>query len=107
MGRDFFKTTARQRESAQEGRENRQRIGMPESKEVDEALSMALRKTLKRLKSGGEREMTTSAFLDDICKLAIEHLAAKRGMNREMSWNAIQLRLLKPRRYLASSPKKR
>lgn len=106
MARDFFKTTERQRTSAQLTRNRRIAVGKPQPNVIDEAMSSAVRSALKAVKRNGDRPTRTSDVLNDLFDHALEHLVELRGLDRGQSWVALTARLVKRRRYTAATPKK-
>lgn len=103
MTSQYYRTTERQRTSAQSTRQRRAAAGKPQPVAVDEALSMALRSTLVSLKAQGDRTSKTSDVLNEIFGAAIRHLVDVRGMDQEQSSVALSARLVKRRRYSSSS----
>lgn len=103
MPREFFKTTARQRTSAQKTRQRRAAVGKPQPSAVDEALSAAVRSALKRVKTSGDEQTRTSDVLNAIFDGALDHLVDVRGLDRRQSWSALSARLVKKRRYSKTS----
>lgn len=103
MARDYFKTTQKQRASAQRTRERRVAEGKPQPVAVDEALSAAVRSALKRVKTSGDQMTKTSDVLNAIFDGALDHLVEIRGLDRQQSWSALSARLVKKRRYSKSS----
>ena len=99
MPRDFFKTTERQRSSAQRTRKRRAAVGKPQPVAVDEALSAAVKAELKRIKVSGDKLSNTSDVLNAIFDGALDHLVDVRGLDRQQSWSALSSRLIKRRRY--------
>ena len=99
MARDFYKTTERQRTSAQRTRQRRVAVGKPQPNLVDEAISAALKAELRRVKAGGDRTAKTSEVLNSIFDAALGHLVDVRGLDRQQSWSALSARLIKRRRY--------
>ncbi|CAN7332868.1 hypothetical protein [Neorhizobium tomejilense] len=99
MARDFFKTTERQRTSAQRTRKRRLDVGKPQPMAIDEALSAAVRAALRSVRRDGDRQVLTSAFLDSLFDVALDHLVEVRGHDRQQSWTALTARLVKRRRY--------
>lgn len=102
MARDYFKTTERQRTSAQRTRTRRAEIGRPQPVAIDEAVSAALKAQLRRLKSDGDRLLRTSEVLNSIFDAALDHLVDVRGLDRQQSVTALSARLIKRRRYSKS-----
>lgn len=103
MPRDFFKTTERQRSSAQRTRKRRAAVGKPQPVAVDEALSAAVRSALKKVKTSGDQMTKTSDVLNAIFDGALDHLVDIRGLDRKQSWSALSARLVKKRRYSKAS----
>ncbi len=103
MAKQFFKTTERQRTSAQATRKRRAEAGKPQPVAIDEALSAALRSALRQLKAQGDRTSKTSDVLNAIFDSAIRHLVDVRGLDRQQSSNALSARLVKRRRYISAS----
>ena len=99
MPRDFFKTTERQRSSAQRTRKRRAAVGKPQPVAVDEALSAAVKAELRRIKVSGDKLSNTSDVLNAIFDGALDHLVDIRGLDRQQSWSALSSRLIKRRRY--------
>lgn len=99
MPRDFFKTTERQRSSAQRTRKRRAAVGKPQPVAVDEALSAAVKAELRRIKVSGDKLSNTSDVLNAIFDGALDHLVDVRGLDRQQSWSALSSRLIKRRRY--------
>lgn len=103
MARDFYKTTERQRTSAQRTRQRRAAVGKPQPVAVDEALSAAVKAELRRVKADGDRMMKTSDVLNSIFDSALDHLVDVRALDRQQSWSALSTRLIKRRRYSKAS----
>ena len=103
MARQYFRTTERQRTSAQSTRQRRAAVGKPQPVAVDEALSMALCSALLSLKAQGDRTSKTSDVLNAIFDSAIKHLVDIRGMDQKQSSIALSARLIKRRRYSSVS----
>jgi uncharacterized membrane-anchored protein YjiN (DUF445 family) len=108
MPRDFFKTTARQRESSDTTRKVREKARKPEPREVDEALSAAVKKSLrtnlrdvalKQAKNLVPEKVFRNDVHNDILAMVIDHLVEVRGMDPVKSKEALQERLKKKRRY--------
>lgn len=99
MARDFYRTTERQRTSAQRTRKRRLDVGKPQPVAIDEALSAAVRAALKSMKRDGDRQVLTSTFLNSLFDSALDHLVEVRGLDRQQSWTALTARLVKRRRY--------
>ncbi|PDT81861.1 hypothetical protein [Sinorhizobium sp. BJ1] len=99
MASDSFKTTERQRTSAQRTRQRRSAAGKPQPVAVDEAISAALKSELRRVKADGDRTTKTSAVLNSIFDSALDHLVDVRGLDRQQCWSALSARLIKRRRY--------
>jgi len=103
MASQFYRTTERQRTSAQATRKRRAAAGKPQPVVVDEALSSALRSALKQLKAHGDRTSKTSDVLNAIFEGAIQHLVDVRGLDRQQCSSALSARLIKRRRYSPAS----
>ncbi|WP_296069398.1 hypothetical protein [uncultured Agrobacterium sp.] len=103
MAREYFKTTERQRTSAQKTRAKRASVGKPQPVAVDEALSAAVRSALRRVKTSGDQMTRTSDVLNAIFDGALDHLVDVRGLDRQQSWFALSARLVKKRRYSSAS----
>lgn len=103
MARDYFKTTQKQRTSAQRTRERRVAVGKPQPVAVDEALSAAMRAELRKIKVSGDKLVKTSEVLNSIWDAALDHLVDVRGLDRKQSWSAVTARLTKKRRYSSAS----
>ncbi|MFB2563936.1 hypothetical protein [Rhizobium sp. IMFF44] len=103
MASEFYRTTERQRKSAQATRERRAAAGRPQPVAVDEALSAALRSALRQLKAQGDRTSNTSDVLNAIFDSAIQHLVDVRGLDKKQSSIALSARLVKRRRYTSAS----
>ncbi len=102
MARKFYRTTERQRTSAQATRKKRADAGRPQPVAVDEALSAALRSALRQLKAQGDRTSKTSDVLNSIFDSAIQHLVNVRGLDGQQCSSALSARLIKRRRYISS-----
>ncbi|WP_331373421.1 hypothetical protein [Sinorhizobium chiapasense] len=103
MPREFYKTTQRQRTSAQQTRQRRAAVGKPQPVAVDEALSAAMKAELRRIKVSGDKETKTSDVLNSIWEAALDHLVDVRRLDRKQSWSALSARLVKRRRYSKTS----
>lgn len=103
MASQYYRSTERQRTSAQATRKRRAAAGKPQPVVVDEALSAALRSALRRLKAQGDQPSTTSGVLNSIFDSAVTHLTDVRGMDKGQSSVALSARLLKRRRYSSTS----
>ncbi|TAZ86768.1 hypothetical protein ELH69_37765 [Rhizobium ruizarguesonis] len=103
MTKQFFKTTERQRTSARDTRGRRAAAGKPQPNLVDEALSAALKSSLKRIRADGDKATRPSEVLDQIFDAAASHLVDVRGMDRKQSSVALSARLIKRRRYISAS----
>ncbi len=103
MAREYFKTTQRQRTSAQQTRQRRVAVGKPQPVAVDEALSAAMKAELRRIKVSGDKLVKTSDALNSIWNAALDHLVDVRGLDRKQSWSAVTARLTKKRRYSSAS----
>lgn len=106
MARDFYRTTERQRTSAQRTRKRREAVGKPQPNVIDEALSAAVRSALKSVKRDGDRAVKSSSLLNHLFDVALDHLVEVRGLDRDQSWTALTARLVKRRRYVTATPKK-
>jgi hypothetical protein len=102
MASQFYKTTERQRTSAQTTRKRRVAAGKPQPVVVDEALSAALKALLRMIKSQGDRPTKTSDILNSILESAVQHLVEVRGLDRQQCFWALSSRLIKRRRYISS-----
>ncbi|MCR6502520.1 hypothetical protein MUO32_26180 [Shinella sp. CPCC 101442] len=101
MPREFYKTTERQRTSAQRTRSGRKAVGKPQPSAIDEALSAAVKAALRSLKKDGDGQVLKSSLLNRIFDHAIDHLVEVRALDREQSRIALTARLIKRRRYVA------
>lgn len=106
MAKDFFKTSERQRTSAQRTRKRRVDVGKPQPSVIDEALSAAVRSSLKAVKRDGDQTVPVSAVLNGLFDVALDHLEEVRGLDRQQSRFALTARLLKRRRYVSAPAKK-
>ncbi len=98
-----YKTTRRKRESAQSYRQTRSAARKPQAREVDEALSAALKKLVLQIKKGDYRKpMTAIQVYDVITTLAMDHLAEKRDSAVDQAKAAVLERLSKARKYPSS-----
>jgi hypothetical protein len=107
MESQFFKTTEQQRNASETTRVNRDLLRKPEPKEVDEALSLAVRKAVLSLKEKGNPETTLASVLDRLFVIAERHLVSVRHMDPVQARLAIDERVEKPRRYRSVSRLKR
>lgn len=99
MASQFYRTTERQRTSAQATRKRRAAAGKPQPVIVDEALSSAIRSALKQIKTQGDHTVKSSDVLNSIFASAIDHLVDVRGLDRQQCSSALSARLIKRRRY--------
>lgn len=99
MAREYFKTTQRQRTSAQQTRQRRVAVGRPQPNLVDEAISAAVKSRLVAWKTEGDVPVAPSKVLDGIMADALRHLVDTRGQDRQQSQIAVQARLTKRRKY--------
>lgn len=106
MAKDFFRTTERQRTSAQRTRKRRVDVGKPQPSAVDEALSAAVRSALKDVKRYGDKTVLVSQLLNSVFDHALDHIVEVRGLDREQSRSALTARLIKRRRYVSAPLKK-
>lgn len=106
--RSGFKTTERQRMSAQTTRKARTKARKPQSRAVDEALSAAVATVSlwilredKRAKAAGfvVEAVQPKQITDWILEAAVDHLVDVRSMDKTKSLSALHDRLKKPRRY--------
>lgn len=106
MAREYFRTTERQRTSAQETRAKRASVGKPQPNVVDEAISAAVKSRLGAWKTEGDVPVAPSKVLNGIMEVALRHLVETRGQDRHQSQIAVQARLTKRRKYKAlAAPK--
>ncbi|MGF0537289.1 hypothetical protein ACQQ2Q_04780 [Agrobacterium sp. ES01] len=104
MARQYFKTTERQRSSAAITRKQRAKVRKPQARDVDEALSAAVRRASRDyhrdLLSGCSVAIEPVEVFNYVFQLTIDHLVDVRSMNLEKSKAALRERLMKKRRYL-------
>ncbi len=99
MQSQFFKTTAKQRESARATRDARDEKGKPVPKEVDEALSAAIRRAVITLNHNRDPALRMSTLLSKLLDDAERHLIRVRNMDAAESHIAVDERIQRPRRY--------
>lgn len=105
MSKTYFRTSERQRTSAQRTRERRVEVGKPQPSAIDEALSAAVRAALKSLKRDGDRQVLMSSVLNGLFDIALDHLVDVRRLDRDQSRTALTARLIKRRRYTTALTK--
>lgn len=105
MARQYFKTTERQRTSAAVTRAQRAKARKPQARDVDEALSAAVRRVSRDchrdVLAGRSVAVEPVEVFNRVFQLTLDHLVDVRHMDIEKSKAALHERLKKRRRYLA------